>query len=127
MMMSSSVPVALLDRLGDENVPPRESVRRELIRLFNARAPQETEELPPLLVWGMPEWHGLNADDERAFSRFCRQLRSAILRLEPRIVALTVSVKDARQQTLALHIDAQLWNDDAPLLLELCWRNGNWQ
>ena len=56
-----------------------------------------------------------------------KSLRSAILRLEPRIVALTVSVKDARQQTLALHIDAQLWNDDAPLLLELCWRNGNWQ
>jgi len=65
--------------------------------------------------------------DKRVLNGVCRQLRSAILRLEPRIVALTVSVKEAGQQALALHIDAQLWHDAAPLQLELAWRNGSWQ
>lgn len=126
-MKMPPIPVALFDRLVDENVSPRESVRRELIRLFNTRAPQEADGLPPLLVWGVPEWHGLNVGDERVLNWFCRQLRSAILHLEPRIVALAVNVKDVRQQALALHLDAQLWDDDAPLRLDLTWCNGHWQ
>lgn len=58
-MIKSSIPVALFDRLQDEEIAPRESVRRELRRLFNSRAPADADALPPLLAWGVPEWHGL--------------------------------------------------------------------
>ena len=47
------------------------------------------------------------------------ELRAAILRNEPRIQALTVSVKDAHHQTLALHLEVMLWHDDDPLTLDL--------
>ncbi|ECP4590129.1 DNA recombination protein [Salmonella enterica subsp. enterica serovar Muenchen] len=126
-MMSSAIPVALFDRLLNECVSPRESVCRELVRLFNIRAPQEDERVPALLIWGVPEWHNLNVIDERVCNNFCRQLRCVILRVEPRIVALAVIVKKASPQTLALHIDAQLWNDTVPLMLDIAWRNGHWQ
>lgn len=122
-----SLPVALLDRLMDEDITPRESVCRELRRLFNSRAAEDADTLPVLLAWGVPEWHGLNAGDERVLRWYCRQLRAAILRHEPRIQALIVSVKDAHHQTLALQIDAMLWNDDEPLTLELAYQNGGWR
>ncbi len=122
-----SLPVALLDRLMDEDITPRESVCRELRRLFNSRAAEDADILPALLAWGVPEWHGLNAGDERVLRWYCRQLRAAILRHEPRIQALIVSVKDAHHQTLALQLDAMLWNDDEPLTLELAYQNGGWR
>ncbi|CAB5553252.1 Anti-adapter protein iraD [Citrobacter werkmanii] len=122
-----SLPVALLDRLMDEDITPRESVCRELRRLFNSRAAEDADTLPVLLAWGVPEWHGLNAGDERVLRWYCRQLRAAILRHEPRIQALIVSVKDAYHQTLALQLDAMLWNDDEPLTLELAYQNGGWR
>ncbi|EGT0661456.1 type VI secretion system baseplate subunit TssE [Citrobacter werkmanii] len=125
--MPMSLPVALLDRLMDEDITPRESVCRELRRLFNSRAAEDADTLPVLLAWGVPEWHGLNAGDERVLRWYCRQLRAAILRHEPRIQALIVSVKDAHHQTLALQIDAMLWNDDEPLTLELAYQNGGWR
>ncbi|RNW24085.1 type VI secretion system baseplate subunit TssE [Citrobacter werkmanii] len=126
-MMTSSIPVALLDRLMDEDITPRESVCRELRRLFNSRAAEDADTLPVLLAWGVPEWHGLNAGDERVLRWYCRQLRAAILRHEPRIQALIVSVKDAHHQTLALQLDAMLWDDDEPLTLELAYQNGGWR
>ncbi|NTZ50475.1 type VI secretion system baseplate subunit TssE [Citrobacter freundii] len=126
-MMPMSLPVALLDRLMDEDVTPRESVCRELRRLFNSRAPADDDALPLLLAWGVPEWHGLNAGDERVLSWYCRRLRAAILRNEPRIQALTVSVKDAHHQTLALRLEAMLWNDDELLELDLMYLHGNWR
>lgn len=126
-MVQPSIPVALFDRLLDEEISPRESVRRELMRLFNSRAPEGAEELPALFAWGVPEWHGLNANDEPVMYGFCRQLRAAILRHEPRIQALRVSVKDVHQQTLALHLDVGLRGDDAPLTLELTYLHGSWQ
>jgi type VI secretion system lysozyme-like protein len=122
-----SLPVALLDRLMDEDITPRESVCRELRRLFNSRAAEDADTLPVLLAWGVPEWHGLNAGDERVLRWYCRQLRAAILRHEPRIQALIVSVKNAHHQTLALQLDAMLWNDDEPLTLELAYQNGGWR
>lgn len=122
-----SLPVALLDRLMDEDITPRESVCRELRRLFNSRAAEDADTLPVLLAWGVPEWHGLNAGDERVLRWYCRQLRAAILRHEPRIQALIVSIKDAHHQTLALQLDAMLWNDDEPLTLELAYQNGGWR
>lgn len=122
-----SLPVALLDRLMDEDVTPRESVCRELRRLFNSRAPADDDALPLLLAWGVPEWHGLNAGDERVLSWYCRRLRAAIFRNEPRIQALTVSVKDAHHQTLALRLEAMLWNDDELLELDLMYLHGNWR
>lgn len=122
-----SLPVALLDRLMDEDITPRESVCRELRRLFNSRAAEDADTLPVLLAWGVPEWHGLNAGDERVLRWYCRQLRAAILRHEPRIQALIVSVKDVHHQTLALQLDAMLWNDDEPLTLELAYQNGGWR
>lgn len=122
-----SLPVALFDRLMDEDITPRESVCRELRRLFNSRAPADGDALPRLLAWGVPEWHGCNAGDERGLSGYCRQLRTAILLHELRIQALIVSVKDAHQQTLALHLDVMLWNDDQPLILELAYQSGGWQ
>lgn len=122
-----SLPVALLDRLMDEDVTPRESVCRELRRLFNSRAPADDDALPLLLARGVPEWHGLNAGDERVLSWYCRRLRAAILRNEPRIQALTVSVKDAHHQTLALRLEAMLWNDDELLELDLMYLHGNWR
>lgn len=125
--MTSSIPVALLDRLMDEDITPRESVCRELRRLFNSRAAEDADTLPVLLAWGVPEWHGLNAGDERVLRWYCRQLRAAILRHEPRIQALIVSVKDAHHQTLALQLDAMLWDDDEPLTLELAYQNGGWR
>ncbi|HHW4413758.1 type VI secretion system baseplate subunit TssE [Citrobacter gillenii] len=125
--MPMSLPVALLDRLMDEDVTPRESVCRELRRLFNSRAPADDDALPLLLAWGVPEWHGLNAGDERVLSWYCRRLRAAILRNEPRIQALTVSVKDAHHQTLALRLEAMLWNDDELLELDLMYLHGNWR
>ncbi|WP_213134777.1 GPW/gp25 family protein [Citrobacter sp. FP75] len=126
-MGQPSIPVALFDRLLDEDISPRESVRRELMRLFNSRAPAGAEELPLLLAWGVPEWHGFNAGDERALGGYCRQLRAAILRHEPRIQALSVSVRDVHQQTLALHLDVVLREDDEPLTLELTYLHGSWQ
>ncbi|HCD7428592.1 TPA: type VI secretion system baseplate subunit TssE [Citrobacter werkmanii] len=125
--MPMSLPVALLDRLMDEDIMPRESVCRELRRLFNSRAAEDADTLPVLLAWGVPEWHGLNAGDERVLRWYCRQLRAVILRHEPRIQALIVSVKDAHHQTLALQLDAMLWNDDEPLTLELAYQNGGWR
>ncbi|HHN8541732.1 type VI secretion system baseplate subunit TssE [Citrobacter cronae] len=125
--MPMSLPVALLDRLMDEDIMPRESVCRELRRLFNSRAAEDADTLPALLAWGVPEWHGLNAGDERVLRWYCRQLRAVILRHEPRIQALIVSVKDAHHQTLALQLDAMLWNDDEPLTLELAYQNGGWR
>lgn len=122
-----SLPVALLDRLMDEDVTPRESVCRELRRLFNSRAPAEGDALPALLAWGVPEWHGCHTGDERVLSWYCRQLRTAILRHEPRIQALMVSIKDTHRQTLALHLDVMLWNDDQPLTLELAYQSGGWR
>ncbi len=122
-----SLPVALLDRLMDEDIMPRESVCRELRRLFNSRAAEDADTLPALLAWGVPEWHGLNAGDERVLRWYCRQLRAVILRHEPRIQALIVSVKDAHHQTLALQLDAMLWDDDEPLTLELAYQNGGWR
>ena len=122
-----SLPVALVDRLMDEDITPRESVCRELRRLFNSRAAEDADTLPVLLAWGVPEWHGLNAGDERVLRWYCRQLRAVILRHEPRIQALIVSVKDAHHQTLALQLDAMLWNDDEPLTLELAYQNGGWR
>lgn len=124
--MSASIPVALLDRLTDETLSPRESVYRELRRLFNTRAPKDAASLPALLAWGVPEWHGIHADDDRVLDWFCRQLRRTILHLEPRIKALTVSVKEAHHTTLALHLEAQLRDDDALLALDLAYRNGRW-
>lgn len=122
-----SLPVALLDRLMDEDIMPRESVCRELRRLFNSRAAEDADTLPALLAWGVPEWHGLNAGDERVLRWYCRQLRAVILLHEPRIQALIVSVKDAHHQTLALQLDAMLWDDDEPLTLELAYQNGGWR
>lgn len=126
-MMKSSIPVALFDRLQDEEIAPRESVRRELSRLFNSRAPADADALPPLLAWGVPEWHGLNGGDERVLDWFCRQLRAAILRHEPRIQALTVRAGEAHHQTLTLHLDVMLHNDDRPLTLNLTYLHGSWR
>ncbi|MCO9899212.1 DNA recombination protein, partial [Salmonella enterica subsp. enterica serovar Kentucky] len=42
---------------------------------------------------------------------FCRELRAAILRYEPSINMLKVSVKDAYHQTLALSLEAMLQDD----------------
>ncbi|HFL5520975.1 TPA: GPW/gp25 family protein [Salmonella bongori] len=125
--MQASIPVALFDRLLDEEISPGESVRRELVRLFNSRAPADADELPPLLAWGVPEWHGLNVGDERVLDGYCRQLRAAILRCEPRIKTLSISVKDAYQQTLMLHLDAELRDETEPLSLLLIWQDGRWQ
>lgn len=125
--MQSSIPVALFDRLLDEEISPRESVRRELVRLFNSRAPVEAQALPALLVWGVPEWYGLNVGDERVLDWYCRQLRAAILHCEPRIRALSVSVEEAFHQTLTLHLDAELRENAEPLSLQLAWQNGRWQ
>lgn len=122
-----SLPVALFDRLVEEEISPRESVCRELSRLFNARAPADADALPPLLTWGVPEWHGLNGGDERILNWFCRQLRAAILRQEPRIQALAVSVKDVCHQTLTLNLDVMLHNDDRPLVLVLTYLDGSWR
>ena len=122
-----SLPVALLDRLMDEDITPRESVCRELRRLFNSRAAEDADTLPVLLAWGVPEWHGLNAGDEWVLRWYCRQLRAVILRHEPRIQALIVSVKDAHHQTLALHLEVMLWHDDDPLTLDLTYLHGSWR
>ncbi|POT56136.1 type VI secretion system baseplate subunit TssE [Citrobacter amalonaticus] len=126
-MVEPFIPVALFDRLLDEEISPRESVCRELRRLFNSRAPKDADALPALLAWGVPEWHRLNVGDERVLHWFCRQLRAAILRHEPRIQALMVSVKDARHQTLTLHLDVMLWRDDEPLTLDLTYLHGSWR
>ncbi|MTH48658.1 GPW/gp25 family protein [Intestinirhabdus alba] len=125
--MWSSIPHGLPDRLMNEAVPSRESVYRVLLRLFNTRNIGQGDGLPPLLVRGVPEWHEMNVGDERVLGWFCRQLRSDLPRLEPRIAALRVEIKDISQQKLALHIEAHLWDDDAPLQLRLIWQNGNWQ
>lgn len=126
-MVEPFIPVALFDRLLDEEISPRESVCRELNRLFNSRAPTDDDALPLLLSWGVPEWHGCNAGDERVLNWYCRQLRAAILRNEPRIQALTVSVKDAHHQTLALHLEVMLWHNDDPLTLDLTYLHGSWR
>lgn len=126
-MMQAHIPVALFDRLLDEEISPRESVCRELSRMFSSRAPVNADTLPALLAWGVPEWQGLNAGDERAINGFCRQLRTAILRHEPRLKALRVSVNLTQHHGLTLHLDAILWDESAPLNLVLDYQNGGWQ
>lgn len=60
-------------------------------------------------------------------SRFSRELRAAILRYEPRINMLRVSVKDAHHQTLALSLEAMLQDESEPLRLEIAYSNGRWR
>ena len=119
-----SLPVALFDRLLDEAISPRESVRRELGRLFDVRAgtgPGFGD------AQGLPEWRGINASDEEAMRRFCRQLRAAIMQAEPRIVALTVQVTHSRYLDVQLRLEAELWRDAAPMHLNVGYRHGGWQ
>lgn len=125
MMMTPAIPVALFDRLLVEGISPHELVRCKLMCLFNASAGGET--LPLLLTQGMPEWHRVNVGDKRVLNWFCRELRAAILRYEPSINMLRVSVKDAYHQTLALSLEAMLQDESEPLRLEIAYSNGRWR
>lgn len=127
MMMTPTIPVSPLDRLLVEGIGPHELVRRKLMCLFNSCASAGGETLPPLLTRGMPEWHGLNVGDKRVLSWFCRELRAAILRYEPRINVLRVSVKDAYHQPLALYLEAILQDEPEPLRLDITYYNGRWR
>ncbi|ECF7057274.1 DNA replication protein [Salmonella enterica subsp. enterica] len=75
----------------------------------------------------MPEWHEVNVGDKRVLNWFCRELRAAILRYEPSINMLKVSVKDAHHQTLALSLEATLQDESEPLRLEIAYSNGRWR
>lgn len=127
MMMTPAIPVALFDRLLVEGISPHELVRRKLMCLFNSCAVAGGETLPPLLTRGMPEWHEVNVGDKRVLNWFCRELRAAILRYEPSINMLKVSVKDAHHQTLALSLEAMLQDESEPLRLEIAYSNGRWR
>lgn len=127
MMMTPTIPVALFDRLLVEGISPHELVRRKLMCLFNSCAVPGGETLPPLLTRGMPEWHEVNVGDKRVLNWFCRELRAAILRYEPSINMLKVSVKDAYHQTLALSLEAMLQDESEPLRLEIAYSNGRWR
>lgn len=119
-----TLPVALFDRLQQETIGPRESVLRELTRLFDACALSDHQALGP---WGVPEWRGINAGDDEAVRRFCRQFRDAILRAEPRITALNLQVVSCRYQEIQLRLEASLWHDDFPLQLVLGYRQARWK
>ncbi len=59
---------------------------------------------------------------------FCRELRAAILRYEPSISMLKISVKDAHHRTLALSSEAMLRDESEPLRLEIAYySNGRWR
>lgn len=113
------VPVALFDRLMGEPIDARESVKRELLRFFNTRADRLDD--------GPPEWSTVYAGDERAVQQFCRQLRDALLRHDPRISGLSIAPVDVHQQTLALQLTMTFRDDDAPLMLNIAWRHGGWR
>lgn len=125
--MTPAIPVALFDRLLVEGISPHELVRRKLMCLFNSCAVAGGETLPPLLTRGMPEWHEVNVGDKRVLNWFCRELRAAILRYEPSINMLKVSVKDAHHQTLALSLEAMLQDESEPLRLEIAYSNCRWR
>ncbi|EAW0778494.1 TPA: hypothetical protein JEM14_001642 [Salmonella enterica subsp. enterica serovar Taksony] len=69
----------------------------------------------------------VNVGDKRVLNWFCRELRAAILRYEPSINMLKVSVKDAYHQTLALSLEAMLQDESEPLRLEIAYSNGRWR
>lgn len=119
----SSIPVALFDRLIGGEVSPRESVMREITRFFNTRASSEGMAGDD----GVPEWRTIYAGDERAVQQFCRQLRDALLRHDPRIQSLSVEAVGVDKQRLTLCLIMALRQSDNRLIMNIHWQQGGWQ
>lgn len=119
----SPIPVALFDRLIGGEVSPNESVMREITRFFNTRASSQSIAEGD----GVPEWRNLYAGDERAVQQFCRQLRDALLRHDPRIQSLTVEAVGVDKQRLALCLVITLREHGYRLIMNIHWQQGGWQ
>lgn len=104
----------------------REEVSKDVLRLFTSHPGSEVEALPALLVSGMPEWYVQHTNDRCVLNWFCRQLRTAILERETRMVALRVILRNDYHHSLALRLEAILRNDES-LTLDIVWHDGEWQ
>ena len=105
-----------LDRAG-----LRESVRRELGRLFNTRSPLPVDDLRgrerTVIEYGLPDLSVLAPENHADRLRLAAILREAIEAYEPRLADVRVTVAEpapapGRRQALRARIDAVLVVDD---------------
>lgn len=127
--MSSEVRAPLFDRLVDRDPRWRrelrplrtldregllESVRRELARLLNTRAPLPPEELAgrqrTVIDYGVPDFANYSPASHDDRRRLAEALRQAIAAYEPRLAQVKVTVEPAPAEEGALvgRIDAVL-------------------
>jgi len=123
----------LLDRLLDDNPSAphdftqgqhlllnhlRESVRRDLEKLFNSRQccltpPQELDHLQGALPnYGLPDAATLNLHSQKARLDFCRTVEEAVRRFEPRIRSVKVftqSAIDPEDPSIRFRVEAMLY------------------
>jgi len=95
--------VALFDLLAgdmegyfDARDPLRivESIRLELERLLNTRRTERAHGFAPTIIdYGMSDWSTLYADREEDHRILIRDIRSAIIRFEPRLALEDVDVQ----------------------------------
>jgi type VI secretion system protein ImpF len=137
---------SLLDRLTDDEPEARsesadkrvlspyrlrESVRRDLSWLFNTTnlaAVQDLSDYPEIeastLNFGVPDLTGHTASSVDSVA-LARILRRAIIDYEPRLLRSSVKVRATvdperhGSNTLAFHIEAELWSQPLPLRLYL--------
>lgn len=111
-------PRKTLDRAG-----LRESVRRELGRLFDTRCPLPADDLRgrerTVIDYGLPDVSVLAPENHADRLRLAAILREAIVAYEPRLAEVRVTVdrpapEPGRRQALRARIDAVLVVDDVP-------------
>lgn len=126
---------ALLDRLAVPVSPPSreehgdgffdetESIRSELLRLFNTRrASPPMAPLPNILDYGLPDWSGMNAADADHRKAIAHAVRRAVIDYEPRLRDVRVDVQPPdmlRPTALTLSLHAHLRQDDRTF--EMLW------
>lgn len=119
----------LLDRLLEQNKGKdlsqgyslvsglKESIRRDLEYLFNARfcrisPPQKYKNLDDSLInFGLPDLSVINMSSMESRKAFCRDIEVSIKRFEPRITSVKVTVPDVvdnENPEISFHVTAIL-------------------
>lgn len=126
--------ISILDRIINDEMSTkrpnvqqlRQAVRRDLEQLLNARRswlPLDDNQYPELstsvLGYGLPDFTAMELTTEDGRQWLCEEVQRTIIRFEPRLSKVRVSLKDAEKEApldriLRLRIDAILMASPLP-------------
>jgi type VI secretion system protein ImpF len=111
-------------RLGYDLKQMTDTIRSDLEDLLNTRV--SATDLPPqfpqvrdsILAYGLPDLSEINAASSRVIAEFGQMIEAIIVRFEPRLRGIRVSLveqgKDTTARSIRFHVEAAINADPAP-------------